>query len=108
MNFLSNNMAEATRLWVQVAKISMESQMVIALRIAGMMGIIPQQKNESHRMVQEKLDAANESGAAVFKAVTRGASADQVMAAALRPYGRRTSANARRLSKGTVRRIAKH
>ncbi|WBU59447.1 antifreeze protein [Paracoccus albus] len=68
-----------------------------------MMGILPQSRNESHRMVQEKLDAAQEAGTAVMRAVTRGASADQVMTAALKPYGRRTKANARRLSKSSTR-----
>ncbi|MFD1795438.1 antibiotic ABC transporter [Paracoccus aurantiacus] len=104
MGFLPNNMAEATRLWVQVAQIAIESQMVIGMRLAGMMGFLPQHKNESHRMVQEKFDAAQEAGSAMMTAMTRGASPDQVMAAALRPYGRRTKANARRLTRASVKR----
>ncbi len=103
MAFLPHQMAEATRLWAQVAQIAIESQMVIGLRLAGMMGILPQQSNESHRMVQEKLDAAQEAGNLMFRAVTRGASVDQVMSAALRPYSRRTKANARRLTKSSIR-----
>lgn len=99
MSFLPTGMAEATRLWFQVAQIAIESQMVIGMRLAGMMGFLPQHKSESHRMVQEKLDAAQEAGAAMMRAMTRGARADQVMAAALRPYGRRTKANARRLTR---------
>ncbi|MDO5641570.1 MAG: antibiotic ABC transporter [Paracoccus sp. (in: a-proteobacteria)] len=104
MTSLPDSMAEATRLWAQVAQIAMESQMVIGLRMAGMMGLLPQHRRESQRMVMEKLDAAQEAGAAIFKAMTRGASADQVMAAALTPYGRRTRANARRLTKTSARR----
>lgn len=103
MGFLPNQMAEATRLWAQVAQIALESQMVISLRMAGIMGILPQHRTESHRMVQEKLDAAQEAGNAMFRAMTRGAPVDQVMAAALRPYGRRTRANARRLTKSSTR-----
>ena len=103
MGFLPHGMAEATRLWAQVAQIAIESQMVIGLRLAGMMGILPQNSNESQRMVLEKLDAAQESGTAMFRAVTRGASVDQVMSAALRPYRRRTKANARRLTRSSVR-----
>lgn len=102
MGFLPQSMAEATRLWMQVAQIAIESQMVIGMRVAGMMGFLPQHKNESHRMVQEKLEAAQESGTAIMRAFTRGASADQVMSAALRPYGRRTKANARRLTKAST------
>lgn len=104
MGFLSTNMAEATRLWTQVAQIAFESQMVIGMRMAGMMGFIPQKSNKSTRMVQEKLDAAQEAGTAVFKAVARGASADQVVSAALKPYGRRTKANAKRLTRSATRR----
>lgn len=103
MGLLPTGMAEATRLWAQVAQIAIESQMVINLRLAGMMGFLPQSRNESHRMVQEKLDAAQEAGTAVMRAVTRGASADQVMTAALKPYSRRTKANARRLTKSSTR-----
>ncbi len=101
MGYLPNSFAEATRLWVQVTHIAIESQMVIALRMAGMMGLLPQHNDESQRMVMEKLDAAHEAGNAVFRAVSSGASAEQVMSAALRPYGRRTKANAKRLSRAS-------
>ncbi len=99
MGLLPNGLAQTSRLWMQVAQIAFESQVVISFRVAGMMGILPQQSNESHRMVQEKLDAAQEAGFAMFRAATRGASADKIMSAALRPYRRRTKANARRLTK---------
>ncbi|AUM74390.1 antibiotic ABC transporter [Paracoccus jeotgali] len=99
MGFLPKGMADATRLWSQVVQISFESQMVIAMRAAGMVGLLPQHRNESSRMVREKVEAAQEAGDAVMKAVTNGAPADQVMSAALTPYGRRTRANARRLTK---------
>ncbi|WBU63366.1 antibiotic ABC transporter [Paracoccus aerodenitrificans] len=103
MGFLPQGIAEATRLWVQVTQIAIESQMVIGMRIAGLMGFMPQSSNEPQRMVQEKLDAAQESGTAIMKAVTRGASYDQMMTAALNPYSRRTKANARRLTKAASR-----
>jgi hypothetical protein len=50
-------------------------------------------------MVAEKQAAATESLFAMAQAAGRGASAERVMAAALRPYGKRTRANSRRLSK---------
>ena len=99
MGFLPHGMAEATRLWAQVAQIAIESQMVIGLRLAGMMGILPQNSNESQRMVLEKADAASEAMHAALRAASRGERADRVMAAALRPYRRRTRANMRRLSR---------
>lgn len=88
-------------LWQQMARIAWESQMVIALRTAGMMGILQQDAHEPHRMVLEKADAATEAMHAALRAAGRGARADQVMAAALRPYGRRTKANVKRLSRSS-------
>ncbi|MDO5605486.1 MAG: antibiotic ABC transporter [Paracoccus sp. (in: a-proteobacteria)] len=107
MGYLPQGMAEATRLWTQVARISLESQMVIGMRMAGMIGLLPQHKGESRRMLKEKLDAAQESGSAVIKALSNGARADKVVEAALHPYGKRTHANARRLTRSVTRRKAK-
>lgn len=104
MNFLPLGMTEAARIWTQVAHIAFESQMVIGMRLAGLMGFVPQKSSEPQRMVQEKLDAAQEAGFAMFKAASRGASPDKVMAAALQPYSRRTRANAKRLTKSSTRR----
>ncbi|MBD9525478.1 MULTISPECIES: antibiotic ABC transporter [Paracoccus] len=88
-------------LWQQMARIGWESQMVIAMRMAGMMGMVPQDAAEPTRMVAEKADAASEAMFAALKSAGRGDRADQVMAAALRPYRRRTKANVRRLTKKT-------
>ncbi|WP_233253409.1 antibiotic ABC transporter [Paracoccus binzhouensis] len=86
-------------LWQQMARMAWESQMVIALRTAGMLGILRQDASEPQRMVVEKANAATEALHAALNAAGRGARADRVMAAALRPYRRRTRANVRRLSK---------
>ena len=83
------------RVWAQMARIAMDSQMVIGYRVAGMMGKSP---GEPFRMVAEKQAAASESMFAVAQAASRGASADRMMSAALRPYGKRTRANSRRLT----------
>ena len=88
------------RLWAQFARMTIEAQMVIGLRTAGMMGIMAQAPGEPSRMVAEKQAAATESLFAMAQAAGRGASAERVMSAALRPYGKRTRANSRRLSKG--------
>ena len=64
-----------------------------------MMGMMAQAPGEPFRMVAEKQAAATESLFAMAQAAGRGASAERVMAAALRPYGKRTRANSRRLSK---------
>ncbi|WP_134681193.1 antibiotic ABC transporter [Paracoccus ravus] len=86
-------------LWQQMARMAWESQIVIAMRTAGMMGLLPQDKAEPSRMVTEKADAANEAMFAALAAAGRGERADKVMAAALRPYRRRTKANVKRLSR---------
>lgn len=85
-------------LWAQMARIGFESQIVIGLRVAGMMGLAAHAPEENVRMVTEKLDAAHESMHASFSAAVRGETADKVMTAALRPYSKRTRANSRRLS----------
>lgn len=97
MNFSA--MQAPLLLWQQMAHMAWESQMVIALRTAGMMGILRQDASEPQRMVVEKADAATEALHAALRAAGRGARADRVMAAALRPYRKRTRANVRRLSK---------
>ena len=86
-------------LWQQMMHMAWEAQMVIALRTAGMLGVLQQDIAEPHRMVLEKADAATEAMHAALRAASRGEGAEKVMAAALRPYRRRTRANVRRLSR---------
>lgn len=87
------------RLWAQFARMAIEAQTVIGLRTAGMMGMTTQAPGEPFRMIAEKQAAATESLFAMAQAAGRGASAERVMSAALRPYGKRTRANSRRLTK---------
>ncbi|WP_229582432.1 antibiotic ABC transporter [Paracoccus sp. S-4012] len=82
-----------------MVQMGLEAQMVIGLRTAAMMGMLPQSAGENARMVTEKQDAAAASMRAAMRAAGRGARADEVLAAAMRPYGLRTRANARRLTK---------
>lgn len=85
-------------LWQQMTQMALEAQMVIAMRTAGMLGLVEQDTGEAGRMVGEKADAASEAIHAALRAAGRGQRADQIMAAALRPYRRRTKANVKRLS----------
>lgn len=93
---------EQSRLVMQFAQMAIEAQMVIGLRMAGMMGFMAQAPGEPFRMVAEKQAAASESLFAMASAAGKGASAERVMAAALRPYGKRTRANSRRLGRVKV------
>lgn len=86
-------------LWAQMARIGFESQLVIAMRVAGMFGLVAHAPSENMRMITEKMDAAQELLHASFRSATRGEPVDKVMSAALRPYSRRTKANSRRLSR---------
>ncbi|MCQ0971688.1 antibiotic ABC transporter [Paracoccus sp. TK19116] len=86
-------------LWSEMAWIAAESQMIIGLRMMGLLGLTNQSPGEPFRMVAEKQAAATESLFAMTEAASRGASADRVMSAALRPYRKRTRANSRRLGR---------
>lgn len=88
-----------TRLLLQFSRLAIESQMIVGLRLAGMMGLTTQAPGEPFRMVAEKQAAVTESIFAMASAAGRGASAERVMSLGLRPYGKRTRANSRRLSR---------
>lgn len=77
----------------------MEAQMVIALRMLGLAGILPAAPGENMRMVTEKAQAAQEAGFAMARAIGAGADPGRIALAGLKPVRRRTRANAKRLSK---------
>lgn len=91
-------MAASLRLWSEAARIAIDSQFVISLRMADMLAGAGQPSGEPFRMVAEKQAAASESFFAMADAASRGASADHVVSAGMRPYGERTRANSQRLS----------
>lgn len=79
------------------ARMMAEAQTVVALRVAGMAGFWTLAPGETARMVTEKQAAFAEAALAVASAAASGARPEQVFDAAIRPLGRRTSANAKRL-----------
>ena len=96
------NPAATMKLWADVLRMGFEAQYVMAMRMAGMMGMLPQRSGENVRMVAEKGDAARESVGAALRSAATGARPDEILSAALRPYGRRTRANAKRLTKSAM------
>ena len=90
--------AAQMRLATQFTRMAIEANMVIGLRMAGMMGLMAQAPGEPFRMVAEKQAAVSESLFAMAQAGMRGHSTERMLSAGLRPYGRRTRANSRRLS----------
>ncbi|MEE4189408.1 MAG: hypothetical protein V2I76_13290 [Roseobacter sp.] len=88
---------------MQMAMMAAEAQAVIAMRLWGMAGVWSVPPSEKTRMVSEKLRAATISNGAAVQAALRGGGPDQVFAAALKPYRRRTRANSRRLTRRGIK-----
>lgn len=99
MNRLVTDPASTLKIWADMVRMGFEAQYVMSVRMAGLMGVMPMSHKESIRMVAEKGDAARESVGAALRSASSGARADEILAAAMKPYGRRTRANARRLSR---------
>jgi hypothetical protein len=74
-----------------------EAQTVIAFRMMGMAGFWRLSEGETTRMITEKQQAFAQSALDGAAAAMRGQSPDLILAAAVRPLGRKTSANAKRL-----------
>jgi hypothetical protein len=76
-----------------------EAQTVVALRMMGMAGLWTLSEGETTRMITEKQQAFAQSAFDGTMAAMRGQSPERVLAAVVRPLGRKTSANARRLGR---------
>jgi hypothetical protein len=76
-----------------------EAQTVIALRMMGMAGFWTLAEGETTRMITEKQEAFAQSALDGAVAAMGGQSPERVLAAYVRPLGRKTSANARRLGR---------
>ena len=92
-------MMDLMRLQMATARIMVEAQTVIGLRLMGMAGVLPSASNENARMVTEKQAAFARAGLDASRAMAMGAGPVGAWSAALRPIGRTTRANSRRLSK---------
>ncbi len=87
------------RLGVQTSVMLAESQMIIGMRMLGLMGLWRVPASENDRMVSEKLEVARLSGIAATRATLAGKSPTDVASDALQPMRRRTSANVTRLAR---------
>ncbi len=76
-----------------------EAQTVVALRMMGMAGFWTLSEGETTRMFTEKQQAFTQSALDSVAAAMRGQPPERVLAAAVRPLGRKTSANAQRLGR---------
>lgn len=85
----------AHRMWWLAA----ETNAVMAMRLMGMGGMWNVTKGEDARMWNEKPAAFQQSAIAATTAMMSGKRPDQIVDAAMRPLGRKVSANRRRLAK---------
>lgn len=85
--------------WTMLA----EAQTVVALRMMGMAGFWTLADGETARMVTEKQQAFAQSAFDGAAAAMRGQAPEHVLDAFVRPLGRKTSANARRLGRSYAR-----
>ena len=76
-----------------------EAQTVMAYRLMGLAGLWSVDAKENSRMMSENPPAFAASAIAASTAMMRGERPDQVMTAAMIPLKKRTSSNAKRLSR---------
>jgi hypothetical protein len=76
-----------------------EAQMVIGMRMLGMMGLWRVLPSETSRMSSEKLAAMGEVAMASSRAVMSGQPPIKVAEAALKPIRRKTASNVKRLAR---------
>ncbi len=84
---------------IGTAQMLAEAQAVIAYRTLGMAGLWPVAPTETMRMTMEKAPAFATAQMAAWQAMVTGASPDRVVAAWLKPIGKETRANEKRLSR---------
>ena len=87
-------------LGVRTAQMLAEANAVIAFRVMGMAGGWPVSPSESSRMVLEKGPAFMRAYGDATVAAMKGKRLDEIAEAALKPIGRKTRSNAKRLSRG--------
>jgi len=83
----------------QVARIGVEAQSVIAMRLAGMAGLWDTPPGEMSRMVTEKAQAAFQASEAATRATLAGQGPVRAFQAGMQEIGRHTAANVQRLGR---------
>ena len=85
--------------WMGAATMMAEAQAVIGFRVLGMAGLWAVAPSENDRMVSEKAPAFAAAMRGGTLAAMSGKSAAQILDATVRPLGRKTRANSRRLAR---------
>ncbi len=84
---------------VELTNLLIETQMVMAYRTLGMVGLWSVAPGENQRMIAEKGPAFTEAALAASRAAMAGRRPDQIMDAWVKPLRRKTRSNARRLQR---------
>lgn len=87
------------RLGLQMGVMMTEAQMVIGMRMLGLMGMWRVSPGENTRMITEKLVAAQQAGLAATRATLAGKPPEVAATLALKPVRRRTRSNVIRLAR---------
>lgn len=95
----SHAQADIMTLWYEASLMTLEAQMIIAMRLGGMAGFWNVTKAENNLMGTEKLAAVQASAVAAAAALMLGVNPAGVALAAIKPVRRKTTANVRRLGK---------
>ena len=95
----STNPADLWRMQMTFLTLAAEAQTVIVLRTLGMVGLWKTGPGENARMVSEKTEAFTKSAMATAGAIARGASADKIAMAGMKPLRQKTRPNVARLTK---------
>ncbi len=85
---------------MELTSLMIETQMVIAYRTLGMIGLWAVAPGENQRMVAEKGPAFAEAAMAASHAAMAGRRPDEIVGAWMRPLRRKTRSNMRRLGRG--------
>ena len=83
----------------KIAKLMIDTQAVMALRLMGMAGALPARSDENNRMVVEKGPAFAKAMTEVTAAAIAGKRPDQIMSAGIKPLQVKVSSNRKRLTK---------
>jgi hypothetical protein len=89
---------ELSRLFMPSYQLFAEAQMVVSMRLAGMMGLWPVDTDETHRMITEKGPALMGAAMDAQTAAMAGQRFDEIMIAAITPLTGATRDNRVRLS----------
>ncbi len=93
------NPASLIRLGFHTGIMLAEAQMIVGMRMLGMMGMWRVSPTENSRMVTEKLVAAQQAALAATRATMAGKPPAVAAALALKPVRRRTRSNVIRLAR---------